>query len=280
MDIKSFQGLSAAGFHTVSYADWGDSSNKNCLMCVHSLSRNGRDFDFLARALENQYRIICPDMVGRGKSDWLPHKNLYSFPQYMADLNALIARVEPGTLDWVGTSMGGLMGLILASVPNTPIRKLVLNDVGPEVPRKSIWRIAKYLKAKSFESRQDIDNHLRIIYKPFGKLSEDNWENLLKYGVMEKEGKYVTTLDPKIIRPWSFLLNNFSLWTQWEAIKCPVLVIRGEKSDVLTPKIAARMQESKDNMTVVEISDTGHAPSLMTTDQIDIIKDWLSSSTS
>src|SRR5512145_2353603 len=139
--------LSAAGFHHMAYVEWGDAANPKVLVCVHGLTRSGRDFDFLAQALADDYRVVCPDVVGRGRSDWLRNKSLYALPQYCADMTALLARLGVETVDWFGTSMGGLIGMALACQPETPIARLVLNDVGPVITASSLERIGTYLGA-------------------------------------------------------------------------------------------------------------------------------------
>ena len=139
MRKSSFFGLGPHGFHRVAYTEWGDANNPRVLMCVHGLSRNGRDFDALAEAMQDRYRVICPDIVGRGESEWLQHSADYNYPQYLADMNALIARLNVSSVDWVGTSMGGLIGMMLAAQPGAPIQKLVMNDVGPYIFQKQHW---------------------------------------------------------------------------------------------------------------------------------------------
>ena len=160
--------LSGKSFHRMHYVEWGRPDAERLAICVHGLARNGRDFDFLAQALLPEFRVVCPDIVGRGRSDWLPAKEDYAYPQYCADLAALIARVTAGggprRIHCVGTSMGGILGMLLASRPNTPIAKLVLNDVGAFIPKAALERIGSYVgTGPRFKSLEEMEAMVRII---------------------------------------------------------------------------------------------------------------------
>ncbi|MGB0935336.1 MAG: alpha/beta fold hydrolase [Alphaproteobacteria bacterium] len=268
--------LSTAGFHKMAYVEWG-AENKNAVVCVHGLTRNGRDFDFLSRELMSDYRIICPDIVGRGKSDWLPEAYLYNFPQYLADLTALMARLNVASVDWVGTSMGGVLGMLLAAQPHSPIRRLVMNDVGPQIPASAAKRIADYAgKSLHFDSLEQVEAHFRKIYGPFGELRDEHWAHIAKYSAKElDDGGYTCAYDPNIIIPPVEGAPDIDLWDQWAGVKCPVLVLRGETSDILTKDTLEQMKATHNNITAVEVADVAHAPALMEPSQIDIITRWM-----
>ena len=272
------RGLSSRGFHRVHYTEWGDPANQKVLICVHGLTRNGRDFDFFAAALENEYRIFSPDVVGRGESDWLTNKVDYGYPQYMLDMNVLIARSHAEQVDWVGTSMGGLIGMFLAAQPNTPIRKLVINDVGPFIPKAALARIASYVgKPISFAGLDEMESYLRTIAASFGPLTDEQWRHLTVHGARRLEdGRYAFRYDPGIAEGFKALVDqDVDLWPVWDAIRCPVLVLRGEQSDVLTREDAEAMTQRGPRATLVELAGIGHAPALMAEDQIATVRDWL-----
>ena len=141
----SFDSQSSAGAHRVAYTEFGERDNPRVLVCVHGLARNGRDFDRLATALAGEYRVVCPDVVGRGASDWLANKNDYGYPQYLTDMSALFAHLRAERVRWVGTSMGGLIGMLLAAMPDSPVERMVMNDVGPLIPKAALERIGAYV---------------------------------------------------------------------------------------------------------------------------------------
>src|SRR5260221_3599273 len=186
-------GLSPTGFHKVAYVDWrrdslaganGTENRPKTVVCVHGLTRNSRDFDQLAATLvSTQFeRVVCPDIVGRGSSDWLTDPAQYGYPQYLADMNALIARLNVPSVDWIGTSMGGLIGMSLAALPNSPIRRLVLNDVGPVISKAALQRIADYVGLDyRFSSLNALERHLRKIHAPFGPLTDAQWQLMAQY---------------------------------------------------------------------------------------------------
>lgn len=205
MKREHFLRLSRSGFHKVSYLDWGDATADQVVICVHGLTRNARDFDTLARALGTNRRVLCPDIVGRGQSDWLTIKEDYGYPQYLADMAALIARVTEGLpadaqVDWVGTSMGGLIGMMLAAQPNSPIGRLVVNDVGPVLPRAAPQRIATYVgKAPRFPALADAVRYVRTVSAPFGPLSDAEWLHLTTHNVRQgSDGQFEMNYDPGI----------------------------------------------------------------------------------
>lgn len=277
MQQNYYLGLNPMGFHRLGYTEWNEKGYDRVIICVHGLTRNGRDFDYLARTIQQDFRVICPDIVGRGKSDWLAKPSLYGFPQYLSDLNALIARLNVEEIDWIGTSMGGLLGMIMASLPKSPIRRLVINDVGPKVPKLALLPIIKYAKSRQeFETLKELETHLRTIYAPFGKLTDEQWAHVAVHShIIGTDGKYSLACDPGVTGGWRALFRRSNFWEYWKKISCPILVLRGEQSTILTPTMVIKMQEYQPLMTLVEIPDVGHAPALMDAQQTKLVYDWL-----
>jgi pimeloyl-ACP methyl ester carboxylesterase len=280
---KSFLGLSASGFHRVSYTEWGDPQAAHVVICVHGLTRNARDFDTLAQALAPYCRVLCPDVVGRGQSDWLARKEDYAYPQYLADMTALIARASAGLppaarIDWVGTSMGGLIGIALAAQPGHPIGRLVLNDVGPFVPKAALERLALYVgKAPRFPSFADAERYVRVVSASFGPLTDAQWRHLTEHNTRrEDDGCWVMNYDPGIAHTLTQSPpEDISLWPLWDRIDCPTLVIRGERSDVLLRATADEMLRRRPGTRLLELPGIGHAPALMDPAQVDAILRFL-----
>jgi len=284
MREESVLGLSAAGFHRMVYSEWGSSKAARTVVCVHGLTRNGRDFDPLAEALAGElqagdFRVVCPDIVGRGRSDWLSNGDLYGYPQYQADMAVLIARLGVETVDWIGTSMGGLIGMFLAAQPKSPIRRLIMNDVGPFIPKGALERLAGYVGADlRFASLVQLESYLRTTYESFGTLSDAQWRHLATHSARKlDDGTYALAYDPAIGRPFQEQpIDDVDLWPIWSLVKCPVLVLRGERSDLLTAEAANRMvAETGGQVRLVEIAGAGHAPALMDAAQIDIVRSFL-----
>ncbi|WP_207478976.1 alpha/beta fold hydrolase [Arenibaculum pallidiluteum] len=276
---RSLLGLSPAGFHRIAYAEWGAPDAGRTVVCVHGLTRNGRDFDFLAAGLAGAgLRVLCPDMPGRGRSDWLADPNLYGLPQYMADSAALIARSGAAAVDWIGTSMGGLVGMMLAAQPNTPIRRLVLNDVGPFVPKTALERIAAYVgQDPRFPTIAALEAAMRTTYAPFGALTDAQWTHLARHEARPLPGGgYALGYDPRISVPIrSAPPQDVDLWAVWDRISCPVLAVRGASSDLLLPGTLAEMATRGPRARTHLVEDAGHAPALMADGQIAAIRDFL-----
>lgn len=274
------QCLSQAGFHRMAYTEWGDPANSKVLVCVHGLTRSGRDYDFLAQTMSGEYRVVCPDVVGRGISDWLPNKALYGVPQYMADMVTLLARLDVTSVDWVGTSMGGLIGMTLAALAKSPIRRLLLVDVGPVVTAASIARIGEFLGlAPRFDSIEQAEAYLRLVAAPFGPLSDAQWRHLTENTVKaHADGKYDVRYDPGIAEPFRAVMGegkDHELWPVYDAIRCPTRVLRGETSDVLTRETAQEMTRRGPHAELVEIPGVGHAPMLLDEGQIHHVREFL-----
>lgn len=247
-------------------------------MCVHGLTRNARDFDYLARDLQQDYRIVCPDLLGRGKSDYMENPYLYTFPQYMNDMVDLLARIGVADVHWLGTSLGGVIGMMLAAQPKSPLKSLILNDVGMVIPSGALKRIGSYVRGNGkFQSLVEARDYLQMVMAPFGIHDEEKWDHVLKYGVWKnKDGTYRLTYDPAIGTGFvKEAIQTIHLENYWNAIRCPVLIIRGEESDLLTGEIVEQMVALKPHTKVITIPGCGHAPSLMEPSQIEQIQGWL-----
>lgn len=273
------QCLSPSGLHRMAYTEWGDRSNPRVLVCVHGLTRNGRDFDALAEAMSAHYRVICPDVVGRGQSARLRDPAGYAIPQYMADMVSLIARLNVDSVHWLGTSMGGLIGMALAAQPGSPIRKLVLNDVGPLITVESLRRIGEYVGTDpSWTSFDEALAYVKLVCAPFGALSEEQWHHLTETSIMQREdGRWHFRYDPHIAEPFraSFGEQEISLWPLYEAIPCRTLVIRGAESDLLTRDTWQKMSTCGPRAELAEIPGVGHAPMFLDAAQISVVRDFL-----
>ena len=278
MTSRFYHSLGPHGFHRLHYTEWGDPANDHVLVCVHGLTRTGRDFDFLAAAMEQDYRVICPDVVGRGQSDWLADKADYTYPLYVNDLAMLLARVNAKRIDWVGTSMGGLIGIFMASYAGTPIHKLVVNDIGPRIPAAGLKRIAAYVgQVIAYDSLERMEHFIRVVGAPFGNLSDAQWRHMTLHSARQLEdGRYALAYDPGIAQNFNTLdLKDIDLWALWDAIRCPTLLLHGEFSDILDQPDALAMTERGPKAKLVEFSGMGHAPALMADDQIAVVRDWL-----
>lgn len=277
--IVSLQATAPSGPHGVAYADWGPVSAKRVVICCHGLTRNGRDFDTLARHLAGMLgaRVICPDIAGRGRSDWLKDPAEYGYPQYLADMTALIESLGAGRVDWIGTSMGGLIGMFLAAAPETPIRTLVMNDVGPFLPRAALERIADYVgRDERFDSLAALEAHLRQVHAPFGPLTDAQWSQLAEYGHRRRaDGSYGLAYDPAIAVNVRQAVKDWDFWEVWDKIACPALVLRGAVSDLLSAEVAAGMTRRGPKAELATFAGIGHAPALMADDQLETVCRWL-----
>lgn len=270
---------SPTGLHHMAYNEWGDHDNPKVLVCVHGLTRNARDFDQLARVLAGNYRVICPDIVGRGRSDWLRDPTGYTIPQYLHDMLVLIARLDVETVHWVGTSMGGLIGMALASLENTPITRLVLNDIGPVIPSESIKRIGDYVgRAPSFDTYDAAENYIRIVSAPFGALNDDQWRQLTESSLRQNaDGRLEMRYDPGIGESFRREMSggDIDLWPVFDRVGCPTLVVRGAESDLLKAETLQAMASRGPHPAVVEVPGVGHAPMFLDEAQISIVRDFL-----
>ncbi|WP_269494012.1 alpha/beta fold hydrolase [Castellaniella sp. S9] len=293
--------VSPAGTHRMAYWQWGDPANDRVLLCVHGLTRTGRDFDILARALAPHYRVVCPDVAGRGRSDWLIDPAHYAVPQYAADMLMLIARLRPARLDWVGTSMGGLIGLGLAGTlalsagmrpqrgawglgdaPDVPLGRVVMNDIGPALNADGLGRIGDYVgQALRLDSFAQAVDYVRTVSAGFGPHDQAGWEALTRHVFNEQDGHWIKHYDLRIAQafapqsPAAVQAAEALLWGAWEHLPAEALILRGAQSDLLPREVARAMLERNPRARLVEFEGVGHAPTLRTADQVDAIRDFL-----
>ena len=280
--LNHVQCLGGRSLHRMAYWEWGDSANPRVLVCVHGISRQGRDFDTLARALSAAYRVVCPDVVGRGRSDWLVDPAGYQIPAYVADMVTLLARLDAPTVHWVGTSMGGLIGLGLASLPQSPIERLVLNDVGPTIQFKALQRIGSYIgQPLRWNTLDEAAAYLQSISTGFGPHSREQWLALTRPMLKADGDGFVLHYDPAIALPFKAITPEMAAageamtWAAFDAIRCPTLVTRGGESDVLTPETAQAMTQRGPKARLHEFAGVGHAPTLVADDQVAVVREFL-----
>jgi pimeloyl-ACP methyl ester carboxylesterase len=289
--IKSVQCISPSGLHQMAYKEWGEADNPAVLICVHGVTRVSDDFDNLARALADRYRVVCPDVVGRGRSGRLLNPQLYRLPQYVSDMVTLIAAVtghtagETGRKDvhWFGTSMGGLIGMGLASLPGSPISRLVLNDIGPTLDGAALQRIGDYIgQDVRFPTFEMAARFVRDISVTFGPHTDEEWRKLAAdVLVQDSDGQWTRHYDLGLAQPFrattidSAQADQAALWTAYDAIRCPTLLVRGAQSDLLSRATAEEMTRRGPKATLVEIPDVGHAPTFLHDDQIAIARKFL-----
>jgi pimeloyl-ACP methyl ester carboxylesterase len=268
---RNFRSLSPHGFHRVVYREWGDPANMRVVVCLHGLTRNGRDFDALAEELGPRWRVLCPDMPGRGKSDWLRDPHDYGFPVYLTTVTAMLAHAHADQVAWVGTSMGGLLGMVMAAQPGTPVQRLVVNDVGPVLEPEALARIGGYVGLNpSFATFAALEEHIRTVSAPFGKLTDAQWEQISRSTAKQMpDGSWRLNYDPGIAVPFAGGAAAVGdTWPIWDAITCPTLVLRGMESDLLSRDTAAKMHARGPRPNVIEVPGVGHAPMLMSPEQI------------
>lgn len=274
--IKMVQCLSPAGLHRMAYKEWGDPDNPDVLVCVHGVTRVSDDFDALAAAMADRYRVICPDVVGRGRSSWLKDPKHYVVPQYVSDMVTLIARLNVPQVDWFGTSMGALIGMGLASLPESPVRKMLMNDVGPTLNFEALARIGDYIgQDLQFDSYEQGRAYIRSISAPFGPHTDDEWDKLARDVLRQgQDGRWRRHYDLSLALPFKSLTadaakqGEAALWAAYDAIRCPVLLVRGSESDLLSRETARQMSERGPRAKLVELAGIGHAPTFMHADQI------------
>lgn len=279
-DGRHVLGLSPGGFHRIAYRVWHAPEPTRTVVCVHGLTGNSRDFDDLGPALVGAgYRAACPDIVGRGDSDWLSDPTVYGLRQYVADMSVLIGRLDVDALDWIGTSMGGLIGMALAALSQSPIRRLVINDIGPFVPTAALQRLGGYVgEDHVFPDLDAAEAFLRDVRAPFGSLTDEQWRRMAeRFTRPHDSGGLRAHYDPGVGIPFKETMDrDVDMWSLWDRIDCPVLVLRGARSDLLLPETAEEMMTRGPGADVVEIAGCGHAPALMEPAQIQTVVDWLS----
>jgi pimeloyl-ACP methyl ester carboxylesterase len=263
----------------MAYLEWGRRDNPRVVLCVHGLTRSGRDFDVLARALAADFRVICPDLAGRGDSEWLNNPMEYQLPTYAAGLVTLLARLDVERLCWVGTSLGGLLGMTLAAAPGTPVQALVLNDVGPRVGATALARIGSYVGSDPvLPDLEAAEAYVRAVHAPFGPHSDAEWRFLTEHSVRRRaDGSLRLHYDPALAVPFTAqpLDRDIELWGLYDAIRCPTLVLRGERSDLLARDTADAMSARGPRAKVVEFHGVGHAPTLLHADQVRSVTQFL-----
>lgn len=280
---RTVQCLSPSGLHRMAYKEWGRPDNPDVVICVHGVTRVSDDFDALAQELCADFRVICPDVVGRGRSDRLRNPAHYQVPQYVADMVTLVARLGVERVAWVGTSMGGLIGMLLASLPGTPIARLVLNDVGPLVNPAALARIGEYIgQPVRFRELDEAIAYIRLISATFGEHSDAEWRKLATDVLRQDEdGMWTRNYDLRVaeairaITPEIASQSEAALWAAYDAIACPTLLLRGQQSDLLVAETARQMTQRGPRARLLEIPDVGHAPTLQHQDQICLVADFL-----
>jgi len=280
--LNHVQCLDNRGLHRMGWWEWGDPANPRVLVCVHGLSRQGRDFDTFARAMQDAYRVVCPDVVGRGVSDRLADPMGYQIPAYVADMVTLLARLNAGTLHWVGTSMGGLIGLGLAALKDSPVAKLVLNDVGPSVEPSAIARIGSYLGVPArWASLDEAADALWQISQGFGPHTREQWLALTRPMLRPDGDGWVPHYDPQIALPFRAMTPEAAragealLWGMYDGLRCPTLLLRGAESDLLTRATAEAMTRRGPRALLREFAGVGHAPMLTAPDQVAAVREFL-----
>jgi pimeloyl-ACP methyl ester carboxylesterase len=282
--LEEFRALGPRGFLRIGVTEWGPEDSDQVVVCVHGLTRNARDFDFLARRLAAKgMRVVAPDLPGRGRSDWAENGADYATPLYLAVMAAVIARTGAQEVDWIGTSLGGHVGMEMAALAGTPIRRLILNDFGARIGGVALQRIGTYLRIKRhFESVEALEQHLRTIHTPFGHLTDTQWRHMAEHSAVKtEEGDYRQHFDPAIARAFSWpLMVDIAMWDVWEKVACPTLILRGEDSDLLHASTVRDMLKRGDAakkgwVRTVEVRECGHAPALMSDAQISVIEEFL-----
>ncbi len=271
------------GPHRMAYHAWGNPSNPKVLVCVHGLTRRGSDFKTLAQAMSNDYYVVCPDVVGRGDSDRLKNPMLYAVPQYVADMASLIQHLGVAQVDWFGTSMGGLIGMVYASMPKNPIRRMLINDVGPRIEPEAIKRLGSYVgQPFSFANRADALQRLNEICASFGSHTSDEWEIYNGPMLVQKDGLWVMHYDPDISVPFASVnpimakAGEMAMWHAFKQIHIPMLIVRGGESDLLSAKTVAEMCKVNPYIRSIEIPGVGHAPAFVKSEQVALAKEFFS----
>ncbi len=279
--LRDVQCVTPDGLHRIAYREWGDPDNDRVLVCVHGLTRVSNDFDPLARALALHYRVVCPDVAGRGRSDRLRDPMRYQIPTYVGDMVTLLARLDARTVHWFGTSMGGLIGMALAALPDSPIERFVINDAGPVIGAAAIARIGSYVgDVPRFTTVEDAEAYIRRITAPFGAHTDAEWRFLTEVVLRRDGDAWVRHYDPAIAVPFKAAQAaapgaDTQLWGLWDAMRCPTLAVRGEHSDLLSEETHRAMGERGPKAELVTIRDVGHAPTFMHDDQIAIAREFL-----
>jgi cobalt-zinc-cadmium efflux system protein len=273
----------ASGLHRMAYHTWGDPSNPRVLICVHGLTRRGSDFRTLAEAMCKDYYVVCPDVVGRGDSDFLENPMLYGIPQYVADMTTLVARLNVTSVDWFGTSMGGLIGMVYAGMPDSPIRRILINDVGPRIEPESLKRLSSYVgQPFTYANRAEALTVLNRICASFGSHTPEEWERLNGPLLQEVNDVWSLHYDPKIVIPFAAVnpvlakAGEMALWNHFDAITVPILIVRGGDSDLLSSAAVEEMLRRNPHARSITIPGVGHAPAFLKPEQIALAAEFFS----
>src|SRR3954451_15638773 len=282
--LRHVQCLDAQGLHRMAYWQWdrvGGASDR-VLVCAHGVTRQGRDFDVLARAMQDGWRVVCPDVVGRGESDRLGDPRGYALPTYVADMVTLLARLDASTVHWFGTSMGGLIGMALAGLPGSPISRLVLNDIGPAIDLAGLARIGEYIgKPLTWASEDEAADYLLTISQGFGPHTRAEWMALTRPMLRRAGDRWRLHYDPAIgdalrgVTPELAAAGEAALWAAYDRIACPTLLLRGAGSDVLAPETAAAMAARGPKARLHEFAGVGHAPTIVAAEQVAVVREFL-----
>jgi pimeloyl-ACP methyl ester carboxylesterase len=259
--------------------EWGDETNPRVVLCVHGLSRNGRDFDVVADALSKDYRVLCPDIPGRGKSDWLASAEQYSIPTYVQFINAMLTQYGVQTYDWIGTSMGGLIGMVMAATPGSAMKRFVINDIGPVLETEALTRIASYVgRAPTFASYPQLYAAARVAITTFGPLTEAQYQHMVSMSCWQRaDGQWEFNMDPKVGDAFraGLVAPAVDMWPLWQAVTQPTLILRGVNSDLLSVATLAKMVETHPNARALTIADTGHAPMIFDAPTVSAVVDFI-----
>lgn len=268
-----------AGSHQMVYYEWGRHDNPRVLVCVHGLTRNGRDFDFLAAALQQEYRILAPDLIGRGKSDWFKDPMHYTIEQYVHDLMGWMHQLGLSKVDYLGASLGGVLGMLIAVQPGSPVQRLILADIGPLIKRESVEKLSTEVQANpTFPSLGDLKEFLKQIYSHIGAMEPYHWDHILAYDHIKRDdGTYARAYDPNLFKSFGPMRGqDIAFWPIFQALQIPILALHGVDSIVLTPDICDEMKKLQPKqLDIIDIPNAGHVPSLMIESNIALVKQWL-----
>lgn len=262
--------------HRLSYLEFGDPANENVIVCAHGLTRNAYDFCKIASELSREFRVVALTYPGRGNSDYFANRALYNYPVYAKETQLFLQKLGIVKPIWLGTSMGGLIGMALASRHSDIFKALILNDIGPFMPGQTLARIRKYASQMHlFDDIKAAKQHLKMIYSQFGITEEADWDHMTKYSFTQnKQGQYQMNYDPNIVeRNPKGSNKDVDIWTLWHKIQCSIMLVHGKKSDILLQETVDLMQTTK-NIDLYKVEYAGHAPSLMTHDQINAIRSF------